>query len=72
MLATQRSVGLLLAGLIALQNFPEGFNAYRELKAAGRLKASVALASFCALVILGPLAAVFGFMLGMLGDALVR
>lgn len=61
MLATQRSVGLLLAGLIALQNLPEGFNAYRELKAAGKVKPSVVLASFCALVILGPLAAAIGY-----------
>lgn len=60
-LTSQKSVGLLLAVLIALQNFPEGFNAYRELKAAGRLPASVVLTSFCALVLLGPLAAVVGY-----------
>lgn len=59
-LATQRSVGLLLAGLIALQNFPEGFNAYRELRAAGRLTPAAILASFCALVLLGPLVAAVG------------
>lgn len=61
MLATQKSVGLLLAGLIALQNFPEGFNAYRELKASGQVKSAVVLASFCALVLLGPLAAWVGY-----------
>jgi len=59
-LATQRSVGLLLAILIALQNFPEGFNAYRELKAAGHLKPSAILAGFCALVLLGPMIAMIG------------
>ncbi|MEQ8354259.1 MAG: hypothetical protein RH942_01870 [Kiloniellaceae bacterium] len=59
-LATQRSVGLLLAGLIALQNLPEGFNAFRELRAAGRLRRPAILASFCALVLLGPLAAAIG------------
>lgn len=59
-LATQRSVGLLLAVLIALQNFPEGFNAYRELRAAGRLQPATILASFCALVLLGPLVAAVG------------
>lgn len=61
MLATQKSTGLLLAGLIALQNFPEGFNAYRELKVAGQVRPAVVLASFCALVLLGPLAAVIGY-----------
>jgi zinc transporter, ZIP family len=119
--ATQRSTGFLLAGLIALQNFPEGFNSFRELRAAGRLPPSAILASFCLLVLIGslvaivgylwlrdlheavgllmlfaaggifylifediapqarleyhwapPLGAVFGFMLGMLGDALAR
>ena len=39
-LTTQKPVGLLLAGLIALQNLPEGFNAYRELRAAARLRPS--------------------------------
>ncbi|GAB4392882.1 MAG: divalent cation transporter [Kiloniellaceae bacterium] len=61
MLTTQKSTGLLLAGLIALQNFPEGFNAFRELKAAGQLRGGVVLASFCALVLLGPLAAAIGY-----------
>jgi ZIP family zinc transporter len=60
-LAAQESVGLLLAGLIALQNFPEGFNAYRELTAVGKMRSSVVLASFCALVLLGPLAALAGY-----------
>jgi len=59
-LATQRSVGLLLAVLIALQNLPEGFNAYRELRAAGHLRPATILASFCALVLLGPLVAAIG------------
>jgi ZIP family zinc transporter len=61
MLATQKAAGILLAFLIALQNLPEGFNAYRELKASGRICPSVVLASFCALVLLGPLAAWLGF-----------
>jgi ZIP family zinc transporter len=60
-LAAQESVGLLLAGLIALQNFPEGFNAYRELTTVGKMRAPVVLASFCLLVLLGPLAALIGY-----------
>lgn len=61
MLATDKAVGLLLAILIALQNFPEGFNSYRELMLAGRHRPAVILISFCLLVLLGPLAAWFGF-----------
>jgi ZIP family zinc transporter len=62
LLTTQKSVGLLLAGLIALQNFPEGFNAFRELKAVGHLPAAFVLKVFCALVLLGPLAAAIGYL----------
>jgi len=61
MLAADEPVGLLLAGLIALQNLPEGFNAYRELEAAKHLRRTVVLAAFCALVPLGPLATWIGF-----------
>jgi ZIP family zinc transporter len=60
MFVTEKSVGILLALLIALQNYPEGFNAYRELKAAGDMKPAVILTAFCFLVPLGPLAAWFG------------
>lgn len=61
MLATNEAAGLLLALLIALQNFPEGFNAYRELKETGRHRSTAILSTFCALVLLGPLSAWFGF-----------
>ncbi|WP_026986841.1 ZIP family metal transporter [Fodinicurvata fenggangensis] len=61
MLATGKAAGLLLAGLIALQNLPEGFNAYRELRSGNRLPAGGILAAFCAIVLLGPLAAWIGF-----------
>ncbi len=61
MLATEKAAGLLLAVLIALQNYPEGFNAYRELRADGEISARRALLAFCGLVLLGPLAAWFGF-----------
>ena len=60
MLATGKAAGFLLAVLIALQNFPEGFNAYRELRAAGRHQSWVVLAFFCGLALLGPLAALAG------------
>ena len=61
MLAAEWQAGLLLAGLIALQNLPEGFNAYLELRARDALSPKQILAGFCALVMFGPLAAWFGF-----------
>lgn len=60
MLATEASTGLLLALLIALQNLPEGFNAYREILATGRIGRGALLALLCLLVPLGPLAAWIG------------
>jgi len=50
---------LLVAGLIALQNLPEGFNAMREMSA----KAPAPLWLFCLMVPLGPLAAWVGLMI---------
>ena len=65
-LASKSSVGLLLALLIALQNLPEAFNAYRELQAAGRPRPpSRLLGAFALIALLGPLAA-------WLGHALLR
>lgn len=61
MLAADWQAGLLLAGLIALQNLPEGFNAYLELRARDALSSTQILGGFCALVLLGPLSAWFGF-----------
>lgn len=60
MLAVDAAAGLLLALLIALQNLPEGFNAYRELVTGGNKRPAGVLAAFCACVLLGPLAAVSG------------
>lgn len=61
MLAVQWETGLLLAGLIALQNLPEGFNSYLELRTRDALRSGQILAGFCAVVLLGPLSAWFGF-----------
>ncbi|PFG11669.1 MULTISPECIES: ZIP family metal transporter [unclassified Marinobacter] len=64
--------GMLLALLIAVQNLPEGFNAYREMTAAedpvtihrGRkaqdMKDKKVLLMFCCLVPLGPAAGIVG------------
>ncbi|QDY68402.1 ZIP family metal transporter [Qingshengfaniella alkalisoli] len=59
-LASDPSVALLLAGLIALQNFPEGFNAYRELKENGAGSNRKLLLLHLAMVPVGPIAATIG------------
>lgn len=59
-LAAGGSLGGLLALLIALQNLPEGFNAYRELLARGRMRSRSILLGFMALVLIGPLAGLLG------------
>jgi len=56
--ATGEPAGVLLALLIAAQNLPEGFNAYRELTAGPHWRRGGALLGwFCLLALLGPLAA---------------
>ncbi len=61
----------LLAILIGLQNLPEGFNAYRELRATGQHSPTAILLWFMALVPLGPLAAVLGHLYLVEGPAFV-
>lgn len=53
--------GPLLAGLIALQNLPEGFNAFRELGSTTMLSGSRILAGFTAMALLGPAAGLLGY-----------
>jgi ZIP family zinc transporter len=50
----------LLAALMALQNLPEGFNAYRELMDSGALRARRIIGAFVLLALLGPLCAWLG------------
>lgn len=59
-LATQLEIGLLLALLIALQNLPESFNAYREIRFRTGTSERTLLIWFSALVVLGPVSAFFG------------
>lgn len=59
MLAAGADGAVLLALLIALQNFPEGFNAFREVSA-GDKKPAHRLAVFALIPLLGPLAALTG------------
>ncbi|MGB7290308.1 MAG: ZIP family metal transporter [Candidatus Macondimonas sp.] len=55
--------GMVLTGIIALQNVPEGFNAYRELivsRAYGRLRI---IGAFTLMALLGPIAGITGYFL---------
>lgn len=51
----------LLAALIALQNLPEGFNAFSELNSSGSFSAAKLLLIFSFLALLGPIAGVSGY-----------
>ncbi|MCL5776457.1 divalent cation transporter [Limibaculum sp. FT325] len=53
----------LLAVLIAVQNLPEAFNAWRELRADGRLSARRIMVLFFCLAALGPVAVLAGLLL---------
>ncbi|MAQ83110.1 MAG: divalent cation transporter [Maritimibacter sp.] len=57
--ATGSDAAPLLAMLIALQNLPEGFNAYRETAASGH-SGGKTLKVFCLLALIGPAAALVG------------
>jgi ZIP family zinc transporter len=59
-LASGMQIGMLLVLLIALQNLPESFNAYREIIARGQHSRQTVLTLFSLLVLLGPLSAYVG------------
>ena len=52
----------LLAGLMALQNLPEGFNAYRELRGSTDYSRARIVLMFSVMALLGPLAGVSGYL----------
>ncbi|KJZ10774.1 divalent cation transporter [Marinomonas sp. S3726] len=56
------SSALLLALLIALQNLPEGFNAYREMRTSKRLSSKMIILMFALMALLGPLSGVVGYL----------
>ena len=56
------SGSLLLAGLMALQNLPEGFNAYHELRSTTPYTSRRLIGLFFAMAWLGPLAGLSGFL----------
>jgi ZIP family zinc transporter len=60
--ATGNSSAFLLAVLIALQNIPEGFSAYRELNARSAYKPQKIIMIFALMATLGPMAGVSGYL----------
>lgn len=60
--ATGNSNAYLLAGLIALQNLPEGFSAYRELNATSAYKPRKIIILFGGMATIGPIAGVSGYL----------
>ena len=66
LLTAKADVALLMAAMIALQNLPEGFNAFREMTGAGMARRRVMIV-FLLMVPIGPLAAWVG--LSFLSDA---
>ncbi|GAU07997.1 ZIP family metal transporter [Desulfoplanes formicivorans] len=60
--ATGKSSVFVLAGLIALQNLPEGFNAYCELKASSSYSSRTIVLIFAVMALLGPLVGVSGYL----------
>lgn len=61
LVATDPSLALVLAIVVGLQNLPEGFNAYRELLAAGNDTSRVVLIFMLLLTPLGPTAALLAY-----------
>jgi ZIP family zinc transporter len=59
--STGESSAFLLAGLITLQNFPEGFNAYNELRQRPSIRPRKVIIIFLLMSLLGPIAGVSGF-----------
>ena len=56
-----KDAGLLLAGLIALQNLPEGFNSYREIQVSRHYSRRKVIGAFTLMAMLGPIAGTTGY-----------
>ncbi|NQY89031.1 MAG: divalent cation transporter [Colwellia sp.] len=59
--AMGNSNAFLLAGLIALQNLPEGFSAYRELNSTSAYQPRKIIIMFSVMATLGPIAGISGY-----------
>ncbi|MHA7880861.1 MAG: ZIP family metal transporter [Saccharospirillum sp.] len=56
-----QEAGVLLALIIALQNLPEGFNAYREMTASSEYRRLTIIVAFTLMALLGPIAGTIGY-----------
>jgi ZIP family zinc transporter len=61
--AVSNEAGLLLACIITLQNLPEGFNAYREIKSSTHYRRIQIIGAFTLMALLGPIAGFSGYFL---------
>ncbi|MGR3699783.1 MAG: ZIP family metal transporter [Roseovarius sp.] len=61
MLTAQADRAVLLAGLIFLQNLPEGFAAFRDIRRGGAVRGYRIVLLFAGLALLGPVCAGLGF-----------
>ncbi|MEJ2444830.1 MAG: divalent cation transporter [Exilibacterium sp.] len=59
--AHSQEAGLLLAGIITLQNVPESFNAYREIKLSTHYRRLQIIGTFTLIALLGPIAGISGY-----------
>ena len=66
------SKAVLVAFLIGLQNLPEGFNSYREIKANHYCSGCKALSLFAGLALLGPISAFIGMRFFMENEVLLN
>ena len=58
--AVSKASGLLLAGIITLQNLPEGFNACREVTSSTQYRVSQVVKAFALMALLGPISGLAG------------
>ena len=56
-----KNYAFLLGFLIVIQNIPEGFNAYRDLKVNFHYKRSTIIIVFCLMSLIGPIAGLSGY-----------
>ena len=59
--AVSKASGLLLAGIITLQNLPEGFNACREVTSSTHYRVSQVVGAFALMALLGPISGLTGY-----------
>lgn len=60
LLVSDQATALLLTILITLQNLPESFSAFRDLRTTSTMSAARIIGLFAAIALLGPMAAVLG------------